>query len=253
MVKKLKIGSAYNSMTFEDGFNEFILNARATALRDATINHYNEGFKSITRFVDKNTLLKDINNKTVDELIMSYKTLNISSQSIHTYIRDFKTMLNFFMKQEYVKQFKISLPRVDKTAIETYSDEDLKLLLKKPIMKNITFVEMRDWTIVNFLMSVGIRSNSLINLKVKDIDFDNDIVRVNVTKNHKPLLIPLNVTIVKILKDYLKIRQHKSDEDCLFPTAFGTIFHRKTLNDTLNVFDLLILLQLAHGLCPGAA
>ena len=60
--------------------------------------------------------------------------------------------------------------------------------------------------IVNFLLSTGIRQNSLVNIKIRDVDFDNSVVYVNTTMNRKPLIIPLNEDIIKILQEYLQYR-----------------------------------------------
>ena len=74
--------------------------------------------------------------------------------------------------------------------------------------------------VVNFLLSTGIRQNSLVNIKTKDVDFDNNIVYVTTTKNRKPLIIPLNDDIVKILQEYLKYRGGSTD-DWLFCSVYG--------------------------------
>ena len=58
----------------------------------------------------------------------------------------------------------------------------------------------------NFLFSTAVRQRSLMFIKVKDIDFDNNVVYVNVTKNRKPLIVPLNQTMVNILREYLKYK-----------------------------------------------
>jgi integrase/recombinase XerD len=73
----------------------------------------------------------------------------------------------------------------------------------------------------NFLFSTAVRQRSLMFIKVKDIDFDNNVVYVNVTKNRKPLIVPLNQTMVNILSEYLKYRNHKTDDDYLFCNVFG--------------------------------
>lgn len=39
--------------------------------------------------------------------------------------------------------------------------------------------------------------NSLINIKDKDLDFDNVVIYVNVTKNRKALIIPMNTSNLK--------------------------------------------------------
>ena len=64
------------------------------------------------------------------------------------------------------------------------------------------------------------RQRSLENIKIKDIDFDNNVVYVNTTKNRNPLIIPLNQTMVKILNEYLKYRQHSNTDEYLFCNVF---------------------------------
>lgn len=133
------------------------------------------------------------------------------------------------MKQEYMPTFKIKLAKADKQPIETYTDDELKKMLRKPNLKQCTFQEYKSWVIVNFLLSTGVRQHSLINIRVKDIDFDNEVVYVNVTKNRKPLIIPLNQDILKILKEYLKYRNHESKEDYLFCNVFGKQLTKSTV------------------------
>ena len=79
----------------------------------------------------------------------------------------------------------------------------------------------------NFLLSTGMRQHSLVNIKIKDLDFDNNVVYVNVTKNRKPLIIPLNADIKKILQEYLKHRKGDADE-YLFCNVFGKQLVRST-------------------------
>ena len=99
---------------------------------------------------------------------------NLNDVSMGTYARDLKTLMRFFMKCEYLPHFEIKIPKADKEAIETYTDAELKRLLKKPDIRKCGFVTYRSWVIVNFLLSTGIRQNSLINIKIKDLDFDDD-------------------------------------------------------------------------------
>ena len=80
----------------------------------------------------------------------------------------------------------------------------------------------------NFLFSTGVRQRSLMHIKIKDVDFDNNVVYVNVTKNRKPLIVPLNHTMVSILEEYLKYRQHKTDDEYLFCNVFGQQLMKST-------------------------
>ena len=76
-----------------------------------------------------------------------------------------------------------------------------------------------------------------MNIRVKDVDFDNKVVYVNVTKNRKPLIVPLNHTMVNILTEYLKYRDHKSDEDYLFCNAYGQQLVKSTCYHMLYEYN----------------
>ncbi len=206
--------------TFAEGFEEYILDCKSRNLRDGTLRHYRESIKQIYKRVPPDTLISDLDEYTMPDFIVALRDdPNLNDVSMETYARDLKTLMRFFMKCEYLPHFEIKIPKADKEAIETYTDAELKRLLKKPDIRKCGFVTYRSWVIVNFLLSTGIRQNSLINIKIKDLDFDNDMVYINTTKNRKSLIIPLNEDIVKILHEYLKYRGGGS-EDWLFCSIY---------------------------------
>ncbi|MFR5264439.1 hypothetical protein [Clostridium sp.] len=45
-----------NSITFKEGFEAYINNCKVRNLREGTIKHYNECYKSITRFIDEDSI-----------------------------------------------------------------------------------------------------------------------------------------------------------------------------------------------------
>lgn len=228
---KIKI-TIESGLTFDEGCQEYLLNCKARNLRDGTIKHYTDTIKQIQKYIDEDMLIKDISKSTIDNFIIQLRSNPVlNDQSLYTYARDLKTLLYFFMKQEYLPQFKITIPKADKRPIETYTDKELQVLLKKPNLRHCSFTEYKGWVMTNFLLSTGIRRNSLIHIKIKDVDFDAEVVHINVTKNRKPLIIPLNADIKKILWEYLKYRKGAAD-DYLFCNAFGnkvstsTVYHQ---------------------------
>lgn len=233
MRKKIKI-SYSEEITFEEGCQEYLNNCKARNLREGTLKHYRESIKSINRFIKPDTIISEIDNERINRFIIDCKeTLNIKDTTLYTYCRDLKTLMYYFMKCGYVQSYKIQLIKADKEPIETYTDSELKVLLKKPNLKRCSFSEYKAWVIINFLLSTGIRMNSLINLKIKDLDFDNEVVHVRVTKNRKSLILPLNTSILKILKEYLKIRQYESEDDYLFCNVYGKKFVKSTMYGNL--------------------
>ena len=222
-----------NGRTFEQGCEDYIVDCKARNLRDGTIKHYRDAFKQIFKYLDKNMLIEDMTKEVFADFMLALRENKaVNEMSIYTYSRDLKTVMYFFMEQGWLERYKIKLAKTDKQPIETYTDEDLRKLLKKPNLKQCSFTEYKAWVIVNFLLSTGVRQNSLANIKIKDIDFDNKVVYVNITKNRKPLIVPLNDDIIQILKEYLRYRNGER-EDYLFCNIFGKKLVRSTLYHSL--------------------
>ena len=218
-----------NDITFYEGCEEYILDCKARNLRNGTLRHYTDSSKQIMKYIGEDTLIKDIDKEMIESFIVQLRENPLlNDMSLYTYARDFKTLMYFFMRKEYIPTFKIKIPKADKQPIETYTDRELQILLKKPNLRQCSFTEYKVWVMTNFLLSTGIRQNSLVNIKIKDLDFDNSVVYVNVTKNRKPLIIPLNADIKKILQEYLKYRKGEAEE-YLFCNAFGKQLVRSTV------------------------
>lgn len=225
---KIKM-SVENDITFVEGCEEYFLDCKARNLRDGTIKHYVDSTKQIKKYIGEDILIKDIDKDVIDDFIIQLRENPLlNDMSLYTYARDFKTLVYFFMRKEYLPYFKINIPKADKQPIETYTDKELMVLLKKPNLRHCGFTEYKVWVMTNFLLSTGIRQRSLINIKIKDLDFENDVVYVNVTKSRKPLIIPLNIDIKKILQEYLKYRKGDA-EDYLFCNVFGKQLVRSTV------------------------
>ena len=218
--KKIKL-SASEDKTFQDGFEEYVLDMKARNLRSGTITHYKESIKQIYKHIPPDTLISAFSPNAMPQFLIELRdNPKLNDVSMGTYARDLKTLLRFFMKRHYIPHFEIKIPKADKEPIETYTDAELKTLMKKPDVHKCSFAEYRTWVIVNFLLSTGMRQNSLINIKCRDIDYENKMVNVSVTKNRKPLIIPLNDDIISILQEYSKHRCGKAD-DYLFCNIYG--------------------------------
>lgn len=78
----------------------------------------------------------------------------------------------------------------------------------------------RSWVIINFLLGTGVRARELRNIKMKDVDLDNDLISLQVIKDRKSRYMPIPPTLNKVLTEYIPLRQDKCDEDYLFCTQY---------------------------------
>lgn len=219
-MQKLKM-KTNEILTFEEGCNKYLEYCRQRNLREGTINHYKQSYTQFYKFFDPEMPLEEIDESLYKSYVLHLQSTLKNDISINSYLRDFITTMHYLMNEGYIPHFKMQAIKVDKSHIETYTEEELQLLLKKPNIKKCKFMEYQCWVMTNFLFSTGVRQRSLMNIKIKDVDFDNNAVYVNVTKNRKPLIVPLNQTMTNILTEYLKYRQHKTQDDYLFCNVFG--------------------------------
>ena len=235
-MKKLKM-IRESGLTFEEGCDLYLNNCKERNLRQGTINHYRQSYTQFYKYFDKEMSLSDFNEKMYKDYILHLRETLKNDVSINSYLRDLITTMHFLMKEGYVEHFQMKAIKVDKTNVETYTDEELKLLLAKPDLRTCSFTEYKCWVMTNFLFSTGVRQRSLINIKVKDVDFDNQVIYVNVTKNRKSLIVPINRTMAKIFSEYLKYRQYKSKEDYLFCNIFGEKLTKSTSYNILYEYN----------------
>lgn len=233
---KLKM-KATKGLTFEEGCNKYLEYCRQRNLRQGTINHYRQSYVQFFKFFEPDTPIEEIDEDAYKRYVLYLRSTLNNDVSINSYLRDFITTMHYLMNEGYIQSYKMQAIKVDKSHIETYNEQELQLLLKKPNIKKCSFIEYQAWVMTNFLFSTAVRQRSLMYIKVKDIDFDNNVVYVNVTKNRKPLIVPLNQTMVNILREYLKYRNHKTDDDYLFCNVFGQQLVKSTCYHMLYEYN----------------
>ena len=130
-MKKLMKMSRVTEKTFKDGCEEYLLDCKARNLREGTLKHYKDAMKQLYKYIPEDTPITEMNAKTFKRFIIEMQERHdINSQSLNTYSRDLKTIMYFFMRQEYIPTVKLNVPKVDKTPVETYTDSELMELLK---------------------------------------------------------------------------------------------------------------------------
>ena len=235
-MRKLKM-NADAGLTFEEGCQRYLDNCRQRNLREGTIKHYKQSFDQFFKFFDPDMPLAMFTKERYGEYVLHLREMLSSDISINAYLRDLITTMHFLMDEGHVHPFSMKAIKVDAHSVETYTEEELRVLLKRPDIRKCRYVEYQCWVMTNFLFSTGVRQRSLMNVKVKDLDFDNAVVTIRVTKNRKLLLIPLNATLCGILREFLKHRQHQSDEDYLFSNIYGQQLVKSTCYGMLYAYN----------------
>lgn len=228
-----------NDLTVSEAFADFEQHCRIKNLREETIKVYCLHFSIFNRFLNNDDLLiSEVTLQTVGQFILDLRSdnHNCNDITVNSYLRGIRVFLYYCMEMDYLPHYKIHITKVDKKLKETYSDSELKSLLKKPDLKTCGFSEYKIWVFSNYLLATGNRISTALSLQVEDIDFTNGIIQLNHTKNRTAQLIPLSPALEKILKEYLRYRKGEV-KDYVFCNSFGAQGDKRTYQEMLASYN----------------
>ena len=193
---------------------EFLRHCRIRNLSPHTAEYYREDLRytqEILKFQYADELTKD----KVDELVLHEMDKGNKVTAINSRLRGLRVFVHFCAEREYLDDFKYPLLKVDQEQKEPYTDEELRKLLKRP--RTQSWNEWRCWAAVNMLLATGIRANTLVNMRVGDVDFKENTIFLQKLKNRKQQTLPLSSALRGVLQTYLKLWKWEKDT-YLFPT-----------------------------------
>ena len=216
-------------------FEKFLLTKRAHGAKTKTIQTYSQHFHAISKHLDTNKAVEEMTSEDLKQMIASMIDSGLSPNSIKSYTITLKAFLSW-CNSEGITSLNMAKYKGEETIKETYSDEELTLLLQKPNTKECSFTEYRSWVIVNLLVNCGCRAATIRNIQNRDVDLPNHVIYARHTKNRKALVIPLCSQMVNILREYMKIR-NGDEEDYLFCNESGEFLTENALRSSIERYN----------------
>ena len=231
---KIRMKKAPNESTIEETFPLFIADKMANGIQEETAKTYQSQFNAVSKHIDISIKFCDLQQSDINNMILSMRQSDLAFNSVSSYARMFRTFINWAVQEGYTN---VSVPKIKdrETAQETYTEQELIALLKKP-KKTCSFSENRNWVIINFLVNCGGRSKTIRFIKNKDVDLSQSQVLYRHTKNGTVQLIPLCSAMVRILREYMTIRGGERD-DYLFPNIYGEQLSQAALINTIKRYN----------------
>ena len=98
--------------------------------------------------------------------------------------------------------------KIPKNLLDTFKNDFLKFQSSVPYHHRVAG-DMFTHSMPNYerVLKEGLLSYVERIEKIKDVDLDGEVVHINVTKNRKPLIIPMNADLKKILAEFLRYRK----------------------------------------------
>ena len=203
-----------------------------------TIKSYTTDLKQFTSFLSSEfQIIDEINEisfQIIRTWIASLLEKGITPRSVNRKISTLKTYFKFLIREgELIENpmMKVVAPK-SKKRLPVFIEEDQIASLLNEVQFEEGFVGQRNKLIIELFYVTGIRLSELINIKISDVDFNNQSIKV-LGKRNKERIIPLSSNVVNDLNIFIENNQQNK---YLFTNLEGEKLYNKLVYRLVNKY-----------------
>ncbi len=179
----------------------------------------------------KNKNLSTLTTQNIKEFIQK-SSLNKEATSRAHKVTVIKSFYNFLVSDGIIAKnpsMTLKMPKKDKLLPVYLTINEINKLLD---IKCITPYDYRDKAMLELLYATGARISELVNLKISNIDFTNDLIRV-IGKGSKERIIPIEdeakEALEKYIYEYRPIILKNTNTEYVFINRYGNPLSRQSV------------------------
>ena len=193
------------------------------------------------------TSLNEVGYPIIRSWILSLTKKGMSNLSINRKVSSLKSFYKFLQKIGEIE----TNPLVGHKALKVQKKIQVPFSKKEilEVMDSIQgddFESVRNRLLIEMLYATGIRRTELINIKVSDIDFSDNVIRI-LGKRNKERFVPILSTMLTSIHNYLLIRNELSENDYLFVTSKGNKIYESLVYRIINSYFSLASTKLKRS------
>ena len=231
---KIKNAAELKRLTVTEAKNTFLQHCKVKNLSVSTLEYYKEDIEYFIAHIEQR-FIHEITIDVYEEFLARELDEGKKITSLNSRIRGLRVFFKFCAERDYMEPLTIKLMKQDETVKEPYTDAELAKLLRRP--HSNSWAEWRTWAAINYLVGTGNRASTLINLRVKDIDFENMNIFLSKLKNRRQQYVPLSPSLKTVLLDYLKTWDY-IEEDYLFGSYTGQQLNLRSLQSAIGRYNI---------------
>ena len=195
--RELRIRYNYTSIILSDN-NQILLNKyldynQKIGLSSKNINGIKQFISRFLKHLEDNKInVSALNVLNINEYLLSFKS--ISKISLKDYIFMLKEFLNYLFENNIIdKNYKNQLPSIKRPKNSklpsVWSFDELNQVINS--IDRTSYNGKRDYAIILLAITTALRGYDIINLKLTDINFKENIITVIQEKTKREIIIPL--------------------------------------------------------------
>ncbi len=232
---KLKHVDGLSRKPLEDAYSAFMRHCQLKNLSPYSYLYYEKNLKFFFELIPKVKYVDEIDKGIIEDFVGQLMDRGNRVTAINARLRAVHVFLRYCFEEEYLEDFPLSQIKEDESFKESYTDAELRKLLQRP--QSESWAEWRCWAAINLLIATGVRASTVVNIKIADVDFDHNIIRLRKLKNRKQQFVPMSSSLNAALTLYLKVWDWDA-EDFLFPGTRKEQIQAHTLELAIRKYNL---------------
>lgn len=166
-----------------------------------TVESYKNDLDKFSKY-NSNKNINNITNKNLKEYVKYLNDAGLNEKSISRNVSSLRSFYKFLVINKYVKNNpseSMYIPKIKKNLPITLTEEEVFKLLNIKLNDNYSY---RNKAMIELMYATGLRVSELVNLKLQDVDLNQDIVRT-FGKGSKERIIPIGEYAVESLETYI--------------------------------------------------
>ena len=202
------------------------------AMSPHTVASYSSDLKSFIQWRAN----EDLSDVTTEDILAYLEAIQVSKRSQARILSSLKSYFGYLVIEGEIKKNPcdgVDSPKLGRYLPAVLSVEEVTAILDS--VEISSWIDLRDKAILEVLYGCGLRVSELTSLKISDIYFKEEFIRI-VGKGDKERLVPLGEVAAESILAFLQVRpEAESSEysDVLFLNKFGKSLSR------VSVFNMI--------------
>lgn len=152
---------------------------------------------------------REVNKLIIRNFLGHLMEEGLADTTVARHLASLKSFFKYLMRAEEVERnpaTNVKTPKVKKR-LPTFLEEAVVAKLLEMPVKESSWLGRRDSAILELFYSTGIRISELVNLSIKDVDFNTMLIRV-LGKRNKERIVPFGKRAHQALGKYIREREN---------------------------------------------
>jgi len=204
-----------------------------------TLFSYQQDLDKLAKFF-KDINFKDIDKNSLHLFIVNLYESKLDPRSISRIVSTIKSFFSYLLNENLIKNnpsINLKAPRHNKKLPNTLTYEEINTILSS--INKSSWSGFRDNLIIELLYSTGIRVTELINLKLENINLNNNYLIVKAGKGAKDRICFFSDKLAASIKEFIDLSINSQKKlDTLFITDRSKIFTRQAVWLKIKTYTL---------------